>query len=94
MAEFFLKACTLNGQIAWNPDTTGIIAPMHTPSDALDCMSKTRAGTYLDIHSWVFTPESYRDLFQDLKTLKFISMAEHAFTDTVGHGFFVQLVKH
>ena len=94
VAEFFLKACTLNGQIAWNPDTTGIIAPRHTPSDALDCMSKSRAGTYLDIHSWVFTPESFRELFQDLKTLKYISMSEHAFTDTIGHEFFVQLVKH
>lgn len=93
VAKFYLKACTKNGMIAWDPDTSGAIQARHQPADALECMQKAREGIYLDIHSWVFTPVTFRELIRDLQTLGYVGMKEARFTDTLGHEFFVQLEK-
>jgi len=93
VGEFYLKACTKNGMIAWDPDASGPIQARYRPAEALESMQKARAGIYLDIHSWVFTPVTFRELIEDLRTLGYVGMQEARFTDTLGHEFFVQLEK-
>ena len=49
------------------------------------------AGTYVDVHAWVFTPSSFRLAMEDLHALGLTRLREARFHDTVGCEFFIQL---
>lgn len=93
VAEYYLKVVKKNGHIAWDRDMDGLFENVHCVGDAIEGMKKVSNGEYIDVHSWVFTPDSFRDIIADLKNLGFINLIEEEFFDTVGHEFFVSLKK-
>jgi len=92
-AEYFLKVRRKGGQIAWDERHTGALEPVHGLQDALHAMAKVREGHYLDLHAWVFTPDSFRQIIRDLHDLRLIELQEKYFHTTRGCEFFVTLVK-
>jgi len=92
-AEYFLQVCKKNDLIAWDKETLGNLTNVHTLNEALEAISATKNGHYLDIHNWVFTPESFLQIIKDLKTLNYISLYISISLETIGHEFFVILQK-
>ena len=92
-AEYFLKVCKKNDAIAWDFDSKGEITKVHSLDEAISAIGKTKNGVYLDIHNWVFTPSTFREMLLDLQSLGFIKLVETMFLDTIGHEFFVFLKK-
>jgi len=56
-------------------------------------MAKVREGHYFDLHAWVFTPDSFRQIIRDLRDLRLIGLQEQYFHSTRGCEFFVTLTK-
>jgi hypothetical protein len=48
----------------------------------------------MDIHSWCFTPSSFRLIIHDLFNLGLIPFQEVSFVPTIGHEFFVTLGRN
>ena len=92
-AEYFLKVRRKGGQIAWHEGAPGQLEPVHGLRDALEALEQVRQGHYLDLHSWVFTPNSFRQIIRDLRALGMTGFEERAFHDTRGCEFFVMLEK-
>ena len=92
-AEYFLKVRRKGGQIAWDERHQGAIEPVHGLEDALHAMAKVREGHYFDLHAWVFTPDSFRQIIRDLHDLRLIGLQELHFHSTRGCEFFVTLAK-
>lgn len=94
VAEYFLNVVSKSGQIAWNPDSSGEYQTVHSLDDALRGMdSVINHNAYLDIHTWCFTPSSFRLMIRDLLELELIPFKEICFYPTSGHEFFVTLGK-
>ena len=64
---------------------------VHSLDEARSAISAARAGHYLDVHAWCFTPASFRVLIEDLATLDYIKCRETAFFPTEGNEFFIAL---
>lgn len=92
-AEYFLKVRRKGGKIAWDDASRGELEPIHGLEDALGAMEKVRQGEYIDMHSWVFTPDSFRQIMRDLQAFGLTGLTERAFHPTRGCEFFVKLAK-
>jgi SAM-dependent methyltransferase len=90
-AEHFLQLSRLNGQDTWDSWAKGVPAFVVDVETARVRMERALAGTYVDVHAWVFTPHSFRLVVDDLHALGLLHLREAAFHDTVGCEFFVQL---
>ena len=90
-AEHFLNLARLNGKDTWDADSGGrpeFVVPLETAENRYQ---RALAGTYVDVHAWVFTPSSFRLAMEDLHALGLTRLREARFHDTVGCEFFVQL---
>jgi SAM-dependent methyltransferase len=92
-AEYFLKVRRKGGLIAWSAGHRGTLEPVHGLQDALDGMARAREGRHQDLHAWVFTCDSFRQVIRDLVDLGLIGLRERSFTPTRGCEFFIQLEK-
>jgi predicted SAM-dependent methyltransferase len=93
-AEYFLNVVTKGGNLAWSHDTEGETRFVHGLSDAKQAMKGIENdGAALDLHSWVFTPCSFRLLIGDLHQLGYIRLRETSFFDTEGCEFFITLAR-
>jgi SAM-dependent methyltransferase len=92
-AEYFLKVRRKGGQIAWDDRHQGPLEPVHDLNVAIHAMAKVRTGHYYDLHAWVFTPDSFRQIIRDLHDLRLIGLQEQHFHTTRGCEFFVTLAK-
>lgn len=92
-AEYFLKVRSKGGRIAWDDRHSGTLAPVHGLQDALRAMVQVQDGHYLDVHAWVFTPDSFRQMIRDLHDLRLIDLHEQYYHPTQGCEFFVTLSK-
>lgn len=92
-AEYFLKVRRKGGKIAWKDGHRGTLEPVHGPQDAVRAMTMAKDGVYQDLHAWVFTDESFRQLIRDLRDLHLISLQERSFSRTQGCEFFVTLAR-
>jgi len=91
-AEYFLSVVTKNGNIAWSHDTEGETRFVHGLSDAKQAIEGIEnEGAFLDLHSWVFTPYSFRLLIEDLHQLGYIRLRERCFFNTEGCEFYITL---
>jgi hypothetical protein len=93
VAEYFLNVCKLNGG-RWGGSTAASLNFIHTPEEALSGMGAARAGQFLDVHAWCFTPSSFRLMIEDLRRLGFTKLREVGFYETAGNEFFVTLGRH
>lgn len=92
-AEHFLYLSRLDGRDVWSAGTPGrpeFVVPLET---AKVRMERALAGTYVDVHAWVFGPHSFRLAIEDLHALGLLSLRETRFHDTEGCEFFVQLSR-
>jgi SAM-dependent methyltransferase len=92
-AEYFLKVRRKGGQIAWHEGHQGALEPVHGLQDALQAMAMVQQGHYYDLHEWVFTSDSFRQIIRDLGDLRLIGLRERFFSPTQGCEFFVMLEK-
>jgi SAM-dependent methyltransferase len=91
LAEFTLNAVKHRGETSWAPGHQGKYELVHSLEKAKQNAELARAGTYVDVHNWIFTPHHLRLLLQDLWSLDLISVREAFFHGTVGHEFFLNL---
>jgi SAM-dependent methyltransferase len=92
-AEYFLKVRRKGGQISWHEGHRGALEPVHGLEDALKAMAMVQQGHYYDLHEWVFTSDSFRQIIRDLGDLRLIGLRERFFSPTQGCEFFVTLEK-
>ena len=92
-AEYFLKVRRKGGKIAWKDGHQGALEPVHGPQDAVRAMAMAEDGTYQDLHAWVFTDESFRQLMLDLSALHLMNLQVRFFSKTQGCEFFVTLER-
>lgn len=92
-AEYFLKVRRKGGQISWHEGHQGDLEPVHGLQDALAAMAMVQQGHYYDLHEWVFTCDSFRQIIRDLGDLRLIGLRERFFSPTQGCEFFVTLEK-
>lgn len=92
-AEYFLKVRRKGGQISWHEGHRGALEPVHGLQDALNAMAMVQQGHYYDLHEWVFTSDSFRQIIRDLGDLRLIGLRERFFSPTQGCEFFVTLAK-
>jgi hypothetical protein len=92
-AEYFLKVRRKGGQISWHEGHKGDLEPVHGLEDALRAMAMVKQGHYYDLHEWVFTCDSFRQIIRDLGDLGLIGLRERFFSPTRGCEFLVTLEK-
>lgn len=92
-AEYFLKVRRKGGKISWQEGHKGALEPVHGLEDALRAMSMVQQGHYYDLHEWVFTCDSFRQIIRDLGDLRLIGLRERFFSPSPGCEFFVTLEK-
>jgi len=94
-AEYYLNVASKNGSIAWSWGTEGETRFVHGLAEA-KCAIETieKEHAFLDLHSWVFTPHSFRLLIEDLYQLGYIRLREVCFFDTEGCEFYTTIGLH
>jgi len=93
IAEYYLNAVSLNQELSWTfSDEKSDFRFIHTADESKNKMIEAmRKDKYFDIHSWCFTPNSFRLLISDLNFLKFINIKEVFLSGSNGHEFYVIL---
>jgi hypothetical protein len=89
-ADYFLNVCSIMPGADWKNSTPKSLSFVHTLDQAKAAVETSRAGTYLDLHAWCFTPASFRLLVADLNSLGMTKL-QVDFWETGGHEFFVFL---
>lgn len=104
VAEYYINAVSRKGRISWNKPALPFFDffMKHRNSDykfvhdkdiAVDGMRRARAGEYIDIHHYVFTPASFELLVYDLRVLEMIDMKIVHMWNTRKNEFIVTLRK-
>jgi 2-polyprenyl-3-methyl-5-hydroxy-6-metoxy-1,4-benzoquinol methylase len=84
-----------DGRIVW-PGQSDIekIKFVHSATEAKNIMDNYFASSdYLDVHAWVFSPESFEFIINDLLEIRLTEFRIAKFFATEGHEFFVSLKK-
>ncbi len=89
--EHNLVSVEKGGSISWDAAHTGTFRQSHTLDEAREQAAIAASGEYIDVHSWVFTPNHLRLLLVDLYALGLIGLREVAFHETVGSEFYIAL---
>lgn len=91
-AEYYLNVVAKNKRIAWNSESEGDYSLIHSAKEARSKMDTIISeNKYIDLHTWCFTPSSFRLIIHDLHTLGLIPFKEVSFLPTTGCEFFVTL---
>ncbi len=87
-------AVKYQNKIAWqqNVDESHLIR-IHTIEEAFQRAKRANRGEYIDIHSWVFTPQSFFENIRDIAELGLINYKLYSYYETCGHEFFVSFQK-
>lgn len=94
VAEHYMYACNKGGRTGWNHLHQGEFKLQHSFSVAKKLMDHVRSSTeYHDIHSWCFTPASFRLMVHDLNQLGMTRLKEVGFESGMGHEFYISLSK-
>jgi len=93
--EHMSSACKSSGDIAWiHPCLPVGLETIHDIDSAVKTYNEALDQTgYIDIHKWVFTKSTFELLIYDLNCLNLINLQINASFDTLGHEFYVSLVK-
>jgi predicted SAM-dependent methyltransferase len=83
-----------NNQILWHNDIENEIRVHHSFKETIDAYTNSlEYSEYIDVHSWKFTPDSFKLIIDDLCRIGLISLQLKCIHDTVGFEFFVVLKK-
>jgi len=92
--EYYLNVVSKSGSIAWNEGDQGEFSLVHNINDAKHASEIiAKENAYIDLHSWCFTPNSFRLIVQDLQQLGLIKLKEVGFFPTNGCEFYFTLSK-
>ncbi len=91
--DHYSSAVAWHGHIAWNEEPSfAELVPVHSEEEALERAGFACAGEYQDVHCWVFTPESFRRVFETLQRLDVLGFDIAHVSGTVGGEFFATLI--
>ena len=101
VADYYINVVRRNGIISWNKPFLGSgrknrgweVTFVHNKDTVLNEINRVRAGEYIDIHHYVFTPSSFRLLINDLRLLEVTDMKIVHMWETWGNEFIVTLQK-
>jgi SAM-dependent methyltransferase len=84
-----------DGSIVWPGESAiGDIKFVHTATEAKNIMdANIVTGDYLDVHAWIFSPESFEFIINDLFEIKLTAFRIAVSFETEGYEFFVSLKK-
>lgn len=90
--DFVLKDVLVDKQAAWD-GVLGSLASQLPLEGAMNAVRQAEAGNYVDVHCWVFTPQSLGRLFADLAKHGLLDLECTSFDDTEygEHEFFISL---
>ncbi|MCG6204612.1 hypothetical protein LPW26_08195 [Rhodopseudomonas sp. HC1] len=91
--DYYLNVCRLAPTSSWTEATAETLSFIHGMPDAVSGSAALRGGAFLDLHSWCFTPSSFRLMLGDLHDLGLTKLREAAFVETIGGEFFVALSR-
>ena len=92
--DHFSMVAFRNGCHTWNKDDKSQLAYVHTVQEAMDLAEKARISEeYIDVHNWVFVPDSFRLIANDLNSTGFVNLSEEVFFDTESFEFHIQFKK-
>lgn len=64
-----------SGTISWHRHAPGAVQPVHDFAGACDAWRAAQTDhTYIDVHNWRFTPESFRLVIDDLRELGLLEL--------------------
>jgi hypothetical protein len=91
--DHYASAMHLDDRIAWDEDAQPCrLQHVHDESSALAAALRGWDGReYVDVHCWVFTPDSFRSLLGSLQHLGLVRFEVASSHDTVGSEFFICL---
>jgi 2-polyprenyl-3-methyl-5-hydroxy-6-metoxy-1,4-benzoquinol methylase len=78
--DHYAYFCNANGQIAWpHLMSLGDLSLTHTIIQTKDAYTEGCLSTnYIDAHEWVFTPNSFRHLVNELRMTNFLHLGIHS----------------
>jgi predicted SAM-dependent methyltransferase len=80
------------GGIVWQAGSDDPLAMVHMRDHVDEMLSRAGVGDdYVDVHAWVFTPESFQYLVDMARAFGFMSFRIEQLHGTVGFEFFVSL---
>lgn len=91
--DYFLNVCRIEPKHWWTDASVDTLSFIHGIEDGNRVSAALRAGEFVDLHSWCFTPSSFRLVVSDLYDLGLTKLRETQFVDTIGLEFFVGLSK-
>ena len=93
--DYFSNVVKMGGAIAWSHDApAGEIAYIHTFEQAKQLwMQAQNKDDYIDVHSWRFTPSSFKLILHDLNVLGITQLTEVCSFDSTGCEFYITLGK-
>jgi SAM-dependent methyltransferase len=92
--DHFAGQARCNGQMAWGRGGTGKIELVGSLDEACAAWRKATTSTdYIDVHSWRFTPNSFRLMLTDIQMLNLTGLGLAKAFDTEGFEFFIALRK-
>lgn len=94
VCEHYLNSVAKGGRIAWAEPSRGAFSFVHRPAEAREQLALVRQpDTYVDVHTWCFTPHSFRLLIHDLHLLGLQPLRECVFFPTAGCEFYITLSR-
>jgi SAM-dependent methyltransferase len=92
--DFIAYRSVRTGRITWEPGDSTDLQFEFSLEQARDIFEAgQQSDVYHDIHTWRFTPSSFRLIMRDLAAIGMIGLREEAFHATVGCEFFAILSR-
>jgi predicted SAM-dependent methyltransferase len=92
--DHFSNACSNQGAIAWEKDSTQSFNLIHEITHAHDAwLLAQKNSDYVDVHCWRFTPTSFELIIQDLQQLGLLNIGYKFSFETSGCEFYVSLER-
>jgi SAM-dependent methyltransferase len=88
--DHWLHAAQRDG-IVWHPSTPTPLSMVHRRVDLDAAVAAASGDDYVDVHAWVFTPESFRALAAFAGCFGHTSLEIVEASDPIGYEFFVTL---
>lgn len=91
--DHYSSAVLWRGQIGWGEEPPfDELVHVHGEAEALErATAAVSKGEYIDVHCWVFTPQSFCRLMGSLQRLQLVPFSVESVTDTIGGEFFATL---
>lgn len=91
--DYYLNVCRLAPNATWAEASNQTLSFIHGMPEVEQSTADLRAGEFVDLHAWCFTPSSFRLILSDLYDLGLTKLREVSFVEMKGVEFFVVLSR-